>query len=223
MCGRFVLVTEIILIAKEFNIQDMVSDLKPSYNIAPSQDIAVVMNEGINKLKTCRWGLIPSWAKDKSIGNKMINARAETLHEKPSFKKNLKKRRCLILADGFYEWKKDKKLKLPYYIYQKTKNIMAFAGLWDKWTSPDNEVITSCTIITTTANDLLKNLHHRMPVILKREEQKIWLDPMIQDQESLRSLLKPYPSEEMDFYEVSNPVNSPANNSPQCLQKRSLF
>jgi putative SOS response-associated peptidase YedK len=194
--------------------------LAPRYNIAPTQSVIVVGDDGERYLKQMRWGLIPSWAKDESIGNRMINARAETIAEKPAFRAALKKRRCLIPADGFYEWKKgetSKAPKQPFCIRLKSKEPFGFAGLWEHWTSPDGEEVLSCTIITTEVNELLKEVHHRMPVILPREAEAVWLDPKIQDTDKLLPLLKPYPSDEMEFYPVDRIVNSPANDTPDCI------
>ena len=162
------------------------------------------------------WGLIPSWAKDPAIGNKMINARAETVSEKPSFRSAFKKRRCLILADGFYEWQKTDDGKQPYHIKMEDDSPFAFAGLWEAWDKYGEE-IRSGTIITTDANDLMNEIHHRMPVILHPEDYGLWLDPDFDEKEALTSLLKPYPSDAMEAYPVSRRVNKPANNEPSVL------
>jgi|ERR1039458_2367373 putative SOS response-associated peptidase YedK len=187
---------------------------RPRYNIAPTQAVIVVGDDGKRYLKPMRWGLIPSWTKDPSIGNRMINARAETLAEKPAFRNALKKRRCIIPADGFYEWQKLGKVKQPLRIVLKSREPFGFAGLWEHWKSPDGEEILSCTIITTAANELLKDVHERMPVILTRDAEAAWLDPKTQDTGALLALLKQYPAEEMEFYPVSRDVNSPAVDVP---------
>jgi putative SOS response-associated peptidase YedK len=161
-------------------------------------------------MKEMLWGLIPSWAKDPGIGNRMINARVETLAEKPAFRAALKKRRCIIPADGFYEWQKLGKVKQPVRIVLKSREPFGFAGLWEHWRSPKGEEVLSCTIITTEANELLKAVHERMPVILTRDAEAAWLDPKTQEPEKLLPLLKQYPLEEMEFYPVSREVNSPA-------------
>ncbi len=163
------------------------------------------------------WGLIPSWAKDPSIGNKMINARAETLLEKPSFKRLVGKRRCLVLTDGFYEWRKEGKRKVPMRMLLKTRELFAFAGLWDRWKKPDGNEFQSFTIITIDANDLLRPIHDRMPVILGRDGEEKWLNPDLKDPSELLPLLKPYPSELMEAYDVSPLVNSPRNDRPECI------
>jgi putative SOS response-associated peptidase YedK len=192
-------------------------DLKSRYNIAPTQDVPAIIGRGTNRLAMFKWGLIPSWAKDPSIGNKMINARAETLTEKPSFKFALQGRRCLTVADGFYEWKKVGLIKKPYRITLKNNELFAFAGLWDTWRSPSGEVINSCSIITTSPNELMEPLHSRMPVILPREAEEVWLDGAIRDSEFLKSLLQPYPSGLMVAYELAVLVNSSRNDVPECL------
>lgn len=175
-----------------------------------------MQDEG-KKLTVFRWGLIPSWAKDTSIGNKMINARSETLLEKPSFKAAFKKRRCLILADGFYEWKKTGQEKLPMYIYLKNEKPFAFAGIWETWQSPDGSTMHSCAIITTAPNELMIPIHDRMPAILSKAHIDMWLDTSRVDEKILLNLLNPYPSEEMSVYQVSKIVNSPQNDIPACI------
>jgi putative SOS response-associated peptidase YedK len=180
--------------------------------------VIVVGDDGQRYMKQMKWGLIPSWAKDPAIGNRMINARAETVAEKPAFRGLLKKRRCLIPADGFYEWQKLDKIKQPVHIVLKNHEPFGFAGLWEHWKSPDGEEVLSCTIITTEANDLLKAVHDRMPVILTRDVESVWLDPKIQETEKLLPLLKQYPAEEMGYYPVSRQVNSPAVDNPSNIE-----
>jgi putative SOS response-associated peptidase YedK len=172
--------------------------------------VIVIGDDGKRYMKQMLWGLIPSWAKDPGIGDRMINARVETLAEKPAFRAALKKRRCIIPADGFYEWQKLGKVKQPVRIVLKSREPFGFAGLWEHWRSPEGEEVLSCTIITTEANDLLKTVHDRMPVILTRDAEAAWLDPKTQDPEKLLRLLKQYPPEELEFYPVSREVNSPA-------------
>jgi putative SOS response-associated peptidase YedK len=214
MCGRFSF-SEFDGIGERFLIEP--PTLKPNYNVAPSQDVPVIIYDGSNRLAMFRWGLIPFWAKDPSIGNKMINARAETVDEKPSFKHSLQRKRCLVLADGFYEWKKEGSTKRPHRISLKNKDLFGFAGLWDTWKSPAGDIINSCSIITTSPNELMAVIHNRMPVILPREVEQLWLDQGITDSHFLKSLLKPYPADLMIAYEVSTLVNSPKNNGPECL------
>jgi putative SOS response-associated peptidase YedK len=213
MCGRFVRITPIPVIAKKFKAKQLFADLAPSYNIAPSQEIVIINDEGVRQLVQCTWGFIPSWAKDPSIGNKMINARSETVAEKPAFRSAFKKKRCLVIADGFYEWKTEGKRKFPMYIRLKSKEPFGFAGLYNVWKAPDGNQICTCTIITTEANEAVKPIHDRMPVILTRDKEEIWIDPATEDKEMLVGILKPYPSEEMEAYEVSTKVNFPQYNT----------
>jgi putative SOS response-associated peptidase YedK len=208
-------------IAKEFEVSDVSADLDPSYNIAPTQQVAVVISEGVRRLVPVQWGLVPSWAKDPSVGNKMINARAETITEKASYRNAFKKRRCLVVADGFYEWQKTGDGKRPIYIRLKSGKPFGFAGLYEVWEPPEGGALTTCTIITTEANELMKPIHDRMPVIVPKEKQDLWLDPEVKDQESLLDLLQPYPALDLEAYPVSRRVNSPANNSPDCIKPAS--
>ncbi|HYK73956.1 MAG TPA: SOS response-associated peptidase [Pseudoneobacillus sp.] len=223
MCGRFTLTATLEQLMDRFDIEYFMNeeDYFPNYNIAPSQSVLAVINNGAaNKMGYLKWGLIPSWAKDPSISNKMINARGETLIEKPSFKYAYQKKRCLILADSFYEWKKsDSKSKTPMRIKLKSDDLFAMAGLWEKWISPEGKSIFTCTVITTTPNALVHEIHDRMPVILKREDEKFWLDPSITDTNLLNPLLKPLDMELMEAYEVSSLVNSPKNNTIELIQK----
>jgi putative SOS response-associated peptidase YedK len=217
MCGRFTRGQSIEVIAEAFGIEELFTDLPPSFNIAPTQNLVAVVREPEKRLVAMRWGLIPSWAKDESIGNKLINARAETITEKPSFRTSFKRKRCLIVADGFYEWKTDGKEKTPYYIRLKSQKLFAFAGLYDVWHSPEAGDLTTCTIITTEANEFMQKLHHRMPVILTEEDREAWLDTTVKDQEYFLDLLKPYDAEAMTAHAVSKQVNTPANNSPRLI------
>jgi putative SOS response-associated peptidase YedK len=217
MCGRYTLRTPVDSLVEAFEIDEYPASIIPNYNTAPTQEVAAVVEEDEKrKLEVFRWGLIPSWAKDAAIGNKMINARAETVSEKPSFRSAFKKRRCLILADGFYEWQKTDNGKQPFYIKMEDDSPFAFAGLWEIW--KDEEEIRSCTIITTEANNLMDEIHHRMPVILHPEDYGMWLDPDFDEKEPLTSLLKPYPSDTMEAYTVSRRVNKPSNNEPSVVE-----
>lgn len=218
MCGRFSLKSTFQAIEDEFSIEETEIEILPRYNIAPTQDVSVIVNDVKTRLVSFRWGLIPSWATDLSIGNKMINARAETLTQKVSFKNALKKRRCLIIADGFYEWKKTDSGKIPMFIYLKNEKPFSFAGLWESWKTAEGKIIRSCTIITTTPNQLISTIHNRMPVIIQKGYRSFWLEPNNADETKLVGLLKPYPHEEMAAYEVSKYVNSPANDSPICCE-----
>lgn len=199
MCGKFVLITDLQNIRKNFNIQNISCQYQPSWNIVPNQLIPAVINHnGMNQLVCFRWGLIPSWSKDPTIAKNLINARAETVDQKPSFKDAFQRRRCLIVADGFYEWKREGGKKMPLYYYLKSGRPFGFAGLYETWISPDKKEINTCVIITTDANELIAPVHDRMPVILSHEQEKAWLAGDVADVEYLKSILKPYPAEEMD-------------------------
>jgi putative SOS response-associated peptidase YedK len=211
MCGRYTLKTPAGVLTERFDIEESSTSITSSYNIAPTQQVATVLAEnGKRKLEMLHWGLIPSWAKDPEVGNRMINARAETVAEKPSYRKAFQERRCLILADGFYEWQKTDNGKQPFYIRMEDESPFAFAGLWESWRN--GREIRSCTIITTAPNELAASIHNRMPVILHPEDYDMWLDPDFDEREPLTSLLKPFPAEAMEAYPVSRRVNNPANN-----------
>ncbi|HEY9162260.1 MAG TPA: SOS response-associated peptidase [Desulfomonilia bacterium] len=216
MCGRFVFTdpSKIKRLMPDADIDQIRIEFAPNYNIAPSQNIPAILNDGSNKVRLIRWGLVPSWAKDISIGYRMINARAETLTEKPSFKKLINERRCLIFAEGFYEWKKNGKAKEPYFIHMKDSLAFTFAGLWDIWEREGNAIVSG-TIITTAANSLVADIHERMPVIMPPDSYDLWLG---HDRVDVMNFLKPYPAEEMDAYPVSPLVNSPLNNSADCIR-----
>jgi len=217
MCGRYTLRTPVDTLAERFEIDDMPSSIAASYNVAPTQGVAtVLLEDGKRKLEMLQWGLIPSWADDPSVSNKLINARAETVAEKRSFRKAFRNHRCLVLADGFYEWQKTANGKQPYYIRMEDDSPFAFAGLWEGW--QNGSEIRSATIITTDANDVVAPIHNRMPVILHPEDYELWLDPDFDEKEPLTTLLKPYPAEAMEAYPVSRRVNSPSNNEPGCIE-----
>lgn len=219
MCGRFTLTTEFDRLAEHFSFRAANVSYSPRYNIAPSQSVLTIIdNEGEHRAGLLRWGLIPSWAKDATIGNRMINARAETVAEKPSFRRALQKRRCLVLADGFYEWRKEGRTKTPMFITLKLREPFAFAGLWETWKPPTGDPVHSCTIITTSPNSLMATIHDRMPVILPRTAESLWLDRTVTDPQTLLPLLKPYASELMEAYAVSPLVNSPRNDTPACIE-----
>lgn len=221
MCGRFTLFTDIEEIKERFDIQGSFDEeYQFSYNIAPSQSVLSVINDGVrNRLGYLRWGLIPFWAKDEKAGYKMINARAETIAEKASFRNAYKKKRCLIIADSFYEWKKTPERKIPMRIKLKNHAPFGMAGLWESWKSPEGISIYSCSVITTVPNELMTSIHDRMPVILKPEDEKDWLNPAINDPAYLQQYLKSFDSEQMEAFEVSTDVNSTKNNSPNLIQQ----
>jgi putative SOS response-associated peptidase YedK len=221
MCGRFGASFQYRDIKVGWNLYGDFLGFFPRYNIAPSQDVPVIVrNEDHNQLRPMRWGLVPSWAQDRSIGQRMINARAETLLEKPSFKQLVGKRRCLVPADGFYEWRRDGRGKVPMWIHLKNRQPFAFAGLWDCWMDRDSgSQLYTFTIITTRANRLLRPIHDRMPVIYDREMGRQWLEQSFgASSMSLAAVLQPLPSELMEAHEVSSLVNSPENDTAQCTQ-----
>lgn len=220
MCGRFTLTDPDADLAEQFNLPD-VPDLQPRYNIAPTQPVAAVRvaaESAARELALLRWGLIPFWANDPGIGARMINARSETAAEKPAFRAAFRRRRCLVLADGFYEWQKENGGKQPFYIRLRDGQPFAFAGLWESWKGEGETVIESCTLLTTQPNDLIHPLHNRMPVILHPRDYALWLDPEMQAAERLKPLLRPYPFEEMVAYPVSRFVNKPQNDDPRCIE-----
>jgi len=219
MCGRFTLYDDKDILENEFEVDIQPDLFKESYNIAPTQNSLIIYTQADKRVCTSmRWGLVPYWSKDTNIGYKMINARAETVDEKPSFKKPFKDKRCLVLTNGFYEWKKtDAKTKIPYFVRLKNKKPFALAGLWDKW-EKEGEDLNTFTIITTDANSLMEEIHDRMPVILNRKDSFKWLDPELKDSAELKDMLVPYPSDEMEAYEISTFVNSPKNNSIECIK-----
>ncbi|WP_159881641.1 SOS response-associated peptidase [Paenibacillus puerhi] len=211
MCGRYTLAADIAEIMDMFGIDELAYEYSENYNVAPSHRIAgIVEHNGKRILKGFHWGLVPYWAKDIKIGYKMINARAETLLEKPSFRNLVSRKRTIIPADGFYEWMKIGKDKQPYRFQLKNKGLYGFAGLWDEWASPTGEQLQSCTIITTTPNELVADVHDRMPVILDTEEVAVWLSSE-KDTDCLQTLLRPYPAEKMIKYPVSQSVGSVKN------------
>lgn len=212
MCGRFSLMTISKVLSDRFHVE-IDEPLTPRYNIAPSQKTPVVLNESPSKITMVRWGLIPHWAKDEKIGYKMINARVETIAQKPSFKHPFQTQRCLVLADGFYEWKETPTGKLPYRVIMKNESPFAFAGIYDKW-EHDGITMATFSIITVEPNELMRPLHNRMPAILKPEYEKYWL------KKPLISVLKPYPSEEMKTYPLTTLVNNPRNDTKDVLKPK---
>jgi len=219
MCGRFTLTASPDDLQAAFPDFAIPRQMAAHFNIAPTQPLAVVPNDGRNAVDFFVWGLIPSWAKDPAIGSRMINARGETLAEKPSFRTAYKRRRCLVLADGFYEWVKvpGQKAKQPHYITLAGGQPFAFAGLWEQWFSPDGSEIKSAAIITTQPNPLMAALHNRMPVILHPGDYARWLAPAERPPAQLDDLLVPFPAEEMAHYPVSTLVNNPRNDLPECI------
>lgn len=221
MCGRFTLRASARTIAEQFGLLE-VGTIPPRYNIAPTQPVAAVRLDPEAQLPDrqlvwLRWGLVPSWARDARIGAGLINARAESAGQKPAFRAALRRRRCLVLADGFYEWQRVGARKQPYFIRLRDDRPFAFAGIWESWEGPEHSALATCAILTTEPNELMAPIHDRMPVILAPEDYTAWLDPTIQTPESLRRLLRPYPSDAMLAYPVSPYVNDPRNDTPQCI------
>jgi len=220
MCGRFVQNFTFETLQQKFNVRAKDHSIVPNFNVAPTQEIfTIIKHDNENNLEKIHWGLVPFWAKDVSIGSRMINARAETVASKPSFRNAFKKRRCLIPAGGFYEWKGEKGHKQPYYITIPSGEPFAFAGLWESWTDKDDEsVYKSCTIITTAASKSVVELHNRMPVILDPKVYDQWLDVEIQNSKVLESILKDGIVHDMKYHPVSSFVNSVKNNDPNCIK-----
>jgi putative SOS response-associated peptidase YedK len=219
MCGRYELHSDITKVMEAFNVEMTDMEITPRYNIAPTQTVPIVVNRGNgNRLELARWGLIPRWAKNPGIGSRMINARAETLQEKRAFKGLLRSNRCVAVADGFYEWKKEGGRKVPMYVRLKDRRPFGFAALCSTWKNPEDVEMMTFTIVTTAANDLLGEIHDRMPAILSKMDEEKWLDPETASPEVLGGLLMPYPGDEMETYEVAPLVNKPANDSPENIR-----
>ncbi|MBG9945242.1 SOS response-associated peptidase [Brevibacillus formosus] len=220
MCGRFTLVTNLELWNARFQIEVIPFDMQPRYYIAPGQLIpAIISNQGKRRLGQLKWGLVPSWAQDEKSGDKMIIARAEMLTAKPAFRRLFERKRCIVPADGFYEWEQRESGKQPMRIMMKTGEPFAFAGLFDTWMSPEGNKLHTCTIITTKPNEVVKDIHNRMPVILRQQDESTWLDREKFDADLLQSLLVPYDHEQMKAYPVPAMVGSPKNDLPECIQE----
>jgi len=218
MCGRFVLTVDPDQVQMAFDLTDMPPSWAPRFNIAPSQPIALITNENPQALTFHQWGLIPSWAKDPKIGYKMINARSETAAEKSSSRAAFKRRRCLIPADGFFEWQKRESGKTPMFIHLTDQPVFAFAGLWEVWYSPEGDELRTATILTTEPNDFMAQIHNRMPVILHPDDFEQWLEPNDVRAEDVQPFMRPYEAEKMAAYPVSTFVNSPANDTPETIE-----
>lgn len=220
MCGRyaFIVVGDGSL-QRRFSLEELLPAVPPRYNVAPTQTLPVIVRQSPNHIAMMRWGLISSWAKDASIGARMINARAETVAEKAAFRTPLRSHRCLVPASGFYEWKREGTSKQPYFIHLKDEPLFAFAGLYDRWRDPQGQDVWSYTIITTAANAITAPVHDRMPVILRREDEDKWLSPDNTEPEHLLPLLRPYPADAMEAYPVSSAVNSPRNDAPDLVMR----
>lgn len=219
MCGRFEIHSTIEIIAKLFAIDSINFDIRPNYNIAPSQNVVAVASDGKkNRLLSCRWGFVPQWSKELKTGLTMINARAETVADSKIYKSAFENSRCLIVADGFYEWKKQDRMKIPMYIHLRSGNPMGLAGLYNHWISPEGEEIFTCTVIVTDANEIIAPIHERMPVILDEEKFGQWLDPAVHDRETLLRPLKPYDPQALEIYAVTSKMNSYKYNDPENIK-----
>ena len=217
MCGRFTLISSVADLQLRFGFAMEPAEVRPRYNLAPTQSVLTVVNDGMLRGELMRWGLVPSWAKDIKIGNRMINAVSETAPTKPAFRSAFRRRRCLVLADGFFEWRREGKKRVPLYFTKESGEPMGFAGLWENWQSPEGEWIRSCTILTTAANSFIEPVYNRMPVILSAETEPLWLDPLTENPASLEPLLLPAPPELLIVREVSPVVNNARSEGPDCI------
>ncbi|WP_183600333.1 SOS response-associated peptidase [Paenibacillus phyllosphaerae] len=220
MCGRFTITVSLEELMLRYWIGEAAIPFhSPKYNVAPGQQVLAIINDGErNRLGELKWGLVPSWADDPKIGNKMLNARSETVHEKPAFKQLIQRKRCIIPADGFYEWQVTGSSKQPMRIVLQTRNIFSMAGLYDTWLSPDGTRLSTCTILTTSPNELMAPIHDRMPVILRPEQESLWLDRDIQQANQLRDLFVPYPAEELEAYPVNSAVGNVRNDDSSLIE-----
>lgn len=222
MCGRFALRTPVKSLAKQFQVREVPS-IEARYNIAPTQNILAVQETPDGReMKYFKWGLIPSWEKDASMGARLINARSETVTAKPAFRELFKHRRCLIPSDGFYKWARSEGKKQPFFFQLKDGQPFGFAGLWDRWKGEDGKVVESCTILTSVANEVLAPVHDRMPVIIHPEDYELWLDEDVRKQELLKDLLQPYPADEMTSYPVSASINNPREQGARLIERAEI-
>jgi putative SOS response-associated peptidase YedK len=222
MCGRFALYHDGAAITQHLAVQQIAVEFKPRYNIAPTQAVAAILQHPEQSepvLDALQWGLVPFWAKDAKIGNRMINARAETVAEKPAYRAAFKRRRCLIAASGYYEWKKQGNGKTPYYFSMRGSRPFAMAGLWEEWHSPDGELLHTCTLVTTQANATVSAIHHRMPVILTLPQQRVWLDTDPENRTELENLLHSYEGDDLSAHPVSTQVNVATWDTPSCIEE----
>jgi len=224
MCGRFTLAVPREQLIEHFGGLEAPDFFLPRYNIAPGQPVLLIPNTEARMIEAYHWGLVPFWATDKKIANKMINARAETVAEKPAFRQAFRRRRCVVLASGYYEWKKFEGAKVPMYIRRQDQQLIGFAGLWEEWApkdaDEDAEKHKSCTIITTEPCAAVRAIHHRMPAVLEATDYEKWLDPQpVEDRESLAKLLRPFDGAELEAYPVARIVNTPAVDGPECIER----
>lgn len=218
MCGRYTLLQDELKIRQRFDIPHVIEGYYPSYNIAPSQQVLAVIHDG-NKRRAgfLQWGLIPSWAKDEKIGNNMINVRSETAHKKPSFRNLMVRKRCLVIADSFYEWQKTDEGKVPKRIQLENRELFAFAGLWDKWRQDDKTIFT-CTLLTKDSDEFMRDIHHRMPIILPRDKEDNWINQSFVNAEEAHQFLNTFQIDPLMAYTVSDFVNNAKNNDATCIE-----
>ncbi|HEY0321398.1 MAG TPA: SOS response-associated peptidase [Pyrinomonadaceae bacterium] len=222
MCGRFTQRQPVAKLRKEFGVEEVL-EVEACYNIAPTQDVLGVHESPDGRQMTFyKWGLIPSWAKDASMGARLINARSETVTEKPAFRQAFKQRRCIIPADGFYEWQRTEGRKQPFFCRMRDESPFGFAGLWERWEGDGAQVINSCTILTTEANEVLRPVHGRMPVILHLEDYELWLDTDVRKLDLVKEAMKPYPPREMIGYAVGISINSPRSQGAQLIERAAV-
>lgn len=218
MCGRYTLLADELKVRSRFNIPAGINAYEPEYNIAPGQDVLAIIHDGEkNRAGYLRWGLVPSWAKDEKIGYKMINARSETAHDKPSFKKLMSRKRCLIVADSFYEWVQTPDGKIAKRIQAEDEGLFAFAGLWDKWQQAD-KIIFTCTLLTKDSNDFMRDIHHRMPIILPKDKEEQWIKPNFKNEREAAAFIQSTDDIKLKAYSVSNYVNNVRNNGEACIE-----
>jgi len=224
MCGRFVQFSSLRTLETHFPIDSIAGEVIASYNVAPTQEVLAIIHQNGRRLEKLRWGLVPSWSKDLTGASRLINARAETAAQKPSFRTAFKRRRCLIMADGFYEWQGKKGSKQPYFFTLPSSRPFAFGGLWETWKSndaaDDDPAYKSCTILTTAASESVRGVHHRMPVILQPDAYEDWLDPEIHDADRLAAVLQNHLVRKMQYYPVSKLVNRVQNNTAENITPR---
>lgn len=218
MCGRYTLTSPDELV-QEFGLGELPYDLKPRYNIAPTQEAAVVVGGEKRQLRLFRWGLVPPWAKDMKSAGRMINARSESVHEKPAFRRAFARRRCLVCCDGFYEWKREGKSRLPHFVHRKDQRPFAMAGIWERFVPNGGDPVHTFAVLTTDANEMMQPVHHRMPVLIAPDAYERWLDPKLSSRQELDDLLHPPPVEEMELFRVSELVNKVSNDSEACLRR----
>jgi putative SOS response-associated peptidase YedK len=222
MCGRFTQRTPAERLKREFQLEE-IPPIEARYNIAPTQNILAVRQMADDREAVLlKWGLIPSWAKDASMGARLINARSETVEEKPAFRQAFKQRRCIIPADGFYEWQRTEGRKQPFFFRMRDESPFGFAGLWERWEGEGDQIINSCTILTTEANKVLQPVHDRMPVILNRDDYELWFDEDVRKRDLIKDLLRPYPSAEMAGHPVSASINSPRNQGAELIERMTI-